>query len=391
MRIEYLGVGTIALALVASGCGSNEALNSTTLPNPTPQCQPSSAPKFAYVLNYADATISMYSVNSCTGVLTSTSPASIPTGIKTGINAEGMVIDPKSRFLYIANLVSNANDQATISMFTINPTTGLLTPTTPAMVATGFFPQGIAIDPSGRFVYTANSDDNTISMFTVDQLTGILAPTDPASIFVPPVFTSRSLDSSPGSVTADPTGHFIYVIDQDNGSISSFNVNANTGILTPTTPSGVVSGAYPLGLIVDPTDKFAYVPDEVENSIDMYTVDASTGILTPNPAFSVPGGNQPGWIAIHPSSKFVYVVNRSDNDIFTYDVDPTSGTLSYKSSISTGVAPYPITLDVLGNFAYVGNQQENTVSIFKIGSDGTLSATGKAATGGDPVNIVLTH
>ena len=43
-------------------------------------------------------------------------------------------------------------------------------------------PQGIAIDPLGRFVYTANTDDSTVSMFTINQSTGVLTPTTPASV-----------------------------------------------------------------------------------------------------------------------------------------------------------------------------------------------------------------
>ena len=93
-----------------------------------------------------------------------------------------MVIDPRGRFAYVANLVSNASDLSTISMYTINSTTGVITPTTPATVPTGWFPQEIAIDPLGRFVYTANSDDATVSMFTINQTTGVLTPTTPASV-----------------------------------------------------------------------------------------------------------------------------------------------------------------------------------------------------------------
>ena len=130
---------------------------------------PATKPEFSYVLTgYA---VSMFTVDSCTGMFTATTPASVPTGYSYPQNsdAEQMVVDPRGRFAYVANLVSNASDQATISMFTINPTTGVLTPTAPATVPTGFFPQEIAIDPLGRFVYTANSDDATVSMFTINQ------------------------------------------------------------------------------------------------------------------------------------------------------------------------------------------------------------------------------
>src|SRR5580704_16640365 len=137
------------------GCGNSAS-------NPK-ACTALSTPNYAYVLNDGDNTISMYSVNSCTGALIPNTPASISTGANA-FGSETMVVDPAGRFVYVANLGSNAVDLGTISMFTIDASTGLLTPTTPAMVSTGFLPQGIGIDPLGRFVYTANSDDNTVSM-----------------------------------------------------------------------------------------------------------------------------------------------------------------------------------------------------------------------------------
>jgi DNA-binding beta-propeller fold protein YncE len=176
----------VVLAGVASSCGGGSSMMNSG--NPNPSCIPETQPKFAYVLNYSDATISMYTVNSCTGALTETTPATVPTGVNNGFNAESMAIDPMGTFLYVANLGSNATAAGTISMFTINPTTGVLTATSPAMVAAGFFPQGITINSSGKFVYTANSDDNTVSMYTVDRRNGVLAATSPANTFVPPIF-----------------------------------------------------------------------------------------------------------------------------------------------------------------------------------------------------------
>jgi len=105
--------------------------------------------------------------------------------------------------------MSNAADLATISMYTINASTGVLSPTTPATVPPGYFPQGIAIDPSGKFVYTANSDDSTVSMYTIDQNTGVLTPTSPPTV---------AAGWSPGSVTVGPSGKFAYVAN--DGTIS---------------------------------------------------------------------------------------------------------------------------------------------------------------------------
>jgi 6-phosphogluconolactonase len=266
----------------------------------------------------------------------------------------------------------------------------VLTATTPVMVPTGFFPQGIAA--SANFVYTANSDDNSVSMFTINTNSGILTPLTPAETLVPPLFASRSSFSSPDFVTVDPSGRFVYVSDQGNGSISTFTINPSTGALVPTTPSGVIAGPDPFGVAVDPSSKFAYVPDETLNAIYMYTVDATTGALTSNPATYVPAGNQPSWVAIDPATRFAYAVNRIDNTVSMYTIDASNGTLTPNApaTVATGNAPFSIVVNSAGTFAYVTNQGGG-VSIYKIQSDGILSPTGTAKTGINPIVIALTH
>src|SRR5262245_18037305 len=126
-----------ALVLLDVGCGSNSAQH-----GPAP-CVPATPSGFAYLLNIG---VSMYTVNSCTGVFVATTPPSIPT-FPSLVGSEDMVVDRQGRFLYVANLVSNVMGPSAISMYTINSSTGLLTPTNPPTVPTGWFPQGIAIDP----------------------------------------------------------------------------------------------------------------------------------------------------------------------------------------------------------------------------------------------------
>jgi 6-phosphogluconolactonase len=390
MRAAFPRIVSLALLIViGTSCGRMATTPASTPPSSSANCIPSTHPAFAYVLNSSDATISMYNINSCTGSLTATNPATVPTGVDNGFNAESMAIDPTGSFLYVANLGSNATDAATVSMFAINPDTGVLTATSPAQVPTGFFPQGIAA--SANFVYTANSDDNSVSMFTINTGSGLLTPLSPSETVVPPLFSSRSSFSSPGFVTVSPSGQFLYVSDAGNGSISTFSISSETGALTPTDPAGVIAGPYPWKVIFDPEGKFAYVPDEDMGNVFMYTVDATTGTLTPNPAVLVPAGNQPAYMAVHPSGKFAYVVNRYDGTVSMYNIDPATGTLTPNtpSTVKAGTWPYPIAVNAAGTFAYVANQDGNSISIFGIGSSGLLTPAGTVQTGNNPVAIAL--
>lgn len=361
----------------------------TTPPGPSATCIPATRPTFAYVLNSVDATISMYTANSCTGALTAMIPPTVPTGVDNGFNAESMAMDPTGRFLYVANLGSNATDAATISMFTIDPVSGFLRATTRAQVPTGFFPQGIAA--STAFVYTANSDDNSVSMFVIDANSGELTPLSPRETFVPPVCKSCSAVSSPDFVTVHPSGHFVYVTDQDDGSISTFSIDSLTGTLMPTNPAGAMAGLDPWKLVFDPAGKFAYVPDRGLGRIWMYSVDAKTGTLTPNPRAFVPAGTWPAYMAVHPSGKFAYAVDRYSGNVAMYNIDPVTGTLSPTTpgTVQARSGAYPIAVNASGTFAYVGNQNDNSLSIYTINPSGMLVPAGTQRTGRSPVAIVV--
>jgi 6-phosphogluconolactonase len=370
MKHWSLHVTAFALLVAGLGCGGGSAPNAVTIP-PVPSCTPSSKPAFAYALDGAiqaggDGAISTYTVDSCTGALTPSAPATVA----TGSDPEDMAVDPSGRFAYAANLVSNASDEATISMYTINPTTGTLTPTNPPTVPTGFFPQGIAIDPLGRFVYTANSDDNTVSMFTINKSTGVLTPTTPPAV---------AAGWSPDGLRVDPSGRFVYVTNQDDDTVSMYTIDQTTGVLTPTSPATVPTGFSPFEITVDPAGKFAYVPNtyDTRNIVSEYTIDSSSGVLTPTETATA--GNQPTFVAIDPSSKFAFVVNRYDQTISEYRIDSSTGALTPNGTTGAGAAWWRAAVDPSGKFVYATGASGG-IAILNLSSDGTLTSAGSVST-----------
>ena len=388
----------LSLAVLLVGCGGNST--QPYLPVASSACVPASNPEFAYVLT--GYSVNMFTVNSCSGQFSMTTPAFVDTGYSYPQyeNSEQMVADPLGKFAYVANLVSNVSGPSSISMYTINSATGVLTPTTPATVATGWFPQGIAIDPLGRFVYTANSDDGTVSMFTINQTTGVLTPATPASV---PIQIPNSSISSPGFLTVDPTGRFLYTATylSNGAAVFMFSINQTTGVLTPTSPATVDTGGSPFQILVAPNDRFAYVVNNLSSSgesigVWQYAVNSTTGVLTPNTPAAVDAGNAPTGIAVDPSSRFAYVVNRLDNTVSMYTIDQTSGNLTLNATatnqtgtIATGDIPFRIGFDPTGKYLYVTNEQ-SPASIYTVNSDGTLTSAGVAGPETAGLSIAIT-
>jgi 6-phosphogluconolactonase len=376
------------LALTGFGCGGG---NMPPGSGANSACVTSATPEYAYMLNIGTAigaegdSVSMYTVNSCTGALTPTAPAVVATGSSPNQpGSEQMVVDPLGRFAYVANLISNATDQATISMYTINSGSGVLTPTTPATVPTGFFPQGITIDPLGRFLYTGNSDDNSISMFTINPSTGILTPTAPASV---------ATGKSPIGVMIDPTGRFAYSVSQDDDTVSMYTVNQSTGVLTPMTPATVGTGESPFGLAIDPTGKFAYVANAyapaTSLSLSQYTINPVSGVLTADTPSYVAAGQDTTAVAVDPSGKFAYATNRLDGTVSMFTINSSTGTLSSNGVVAAGTEPFQIAFDPSGKFVYVANEG-SAASVYEMNSDGTLAQIYADETGSGALSIAVT-
>lgn len=151
--------------------------------------------RFVYVSNATDGTVSGWTLGGG-GVLSTIGGSPFGTGFSTGANPGGMAIDPAGQFLYVAD---TANAQ--VVAFVINQSTGALSPMTGSPFATGNGTNGtgpfaVNIDPSGHFLYTGNTYDGTISMFTIDPSSGALSTIGGSPLSYNDVGTTPALGSN---------------------------------------------------------------------------------------------------------------------------------------------------------------------------------------------------
>ena len=289
--------------------------------------------KFAYVANAGDddpwdggpyGSISMYTINPTTGALTSTTGGINGTGI-TGTPEffNSVAVDPSGKFAYAADggwfpAGSSFVGDSSVSMYTINSTTGALTSI--GMIAAGTGPDSVAVDPAGKFAYVTNSASNDVSMYTINSTTGALTS-----------IGMIAAGTGPDSVAVDPAGKFTYVTNFNSNDVSMYTIDGTTGALTSI--GTIAAGTGPFSIAVDPTGKFAYVTNSGSNDVSMYTINATTGALTS--IGTIPAGSTPTSIAIHPSGKFAYVTNSASNNISMYSIDTTTGVLTLIGTIGT--------------------------------------------------------
>jgi len=99
----------------------------------------------------------------------------VGTPLAVGTQPESVAVDPTGRFLYVAN-TGNGTVAGSVTACSINASTGALTLIGTIATGGGLTSSTVAVqvDPSGQFVYTANGDGATVSAFTINQSTGAL-------------------------------------------------------------------------------------------------------------------------------------------------------------------------------------------------------------------------
>lgn len=167
-----------------------------------------------------------------------------------------------------------------IFVYKIDPATAKLTANDPAFGATpaGGGPRHLSFHPNGKWVYACNEMGNSVTAYAWDASAGTLtqiatAPTLPADY-------ANAAKNTTAEVKVHPSGKFVYVSNRGHDSIAVFDVNPQTGALTPKghVPSG---GKTPRGLNLDPTGTWMLAAHQSSDNVTVFKIDAGTGMPAP--------------------------------------------------------------------------------------------------------------
>ena len=340
-------------------------------------------PRFAYTANLNSDDISAFRIDAGSGALTSVS-APVSSG---GTQPFPVAADPTGRFLYVAH--EGSDD---VAAFRIDATSGALTGIGTPVPTGGADPDGLTVDPSGRFAYAGNVDganqftpaNQTISTFAINPTTGAL------TLSGTPI---ASGGLQPFSPAVDPSGRFLYTANFASSNVSAFLINASTGVISavPLQPFALTNAQQPFAVVISPSGRFVYVANRIDSNnptkgnVSVFAINLVDGSLTQITGSPYLAGVGPRSIAVHPSGRFVYVGNESDSTVTAYQADPLSGvlTLVTGSPFPVGGALRPITVDPSGRFLYAGRTGGAGVSAFAI--DTTTGALVTPEIGGAPV------
>jgi len=359
-----------------------------------------------YVLNNSVSgnRIYGYAVNETTGALGPLPGFPISTG-GVGVDlfiSEHLTIDRANQRLYAINGGSN-----TVSAYTINPTTGALTPLpfNPINLGSGSWVT-IAAHPSGSPLVIG--DGNIAGRLASYQITATTATAAAGSPF-------STGSTRPVSTVFSQDGAYVYTGANSNTSAAGFSVNATTGVLTAlagspfnfggttslayatdsagrifaanynsglvrafTTANGVpspVSGnpftsgltqtlhglLHPNGfyLVADRIDFFP----TINGRVGVYRVNGSGSATTLTAVTGSPfssGGLLTTILALNQAGSLLFAANGDSRNLTTFGVNPTTGALT---SLSTQTANTQGTSGRLTGMAYLSPSQCPTIAL----------------------------
>jgi 6-phosphogluconolactonase len=247
---------------------------------------------YLYAVSGSSANLWEFSIDSAGALHNLTnSPLLIDASVS---DAGAITIDPSGKYLYVTSDSAAGTD---IYAFTLNAGTGAASPIAGAVYPVDLFSNSILTDPAGKFVIAVSNGSSTlfglIAVFSLDSATGKLTA----------IGTPSHTGSDPSSLTTDPSGKFVYVADTADVTISAFTLDSTSGALSvvagspfPSGGQGTING--PLGIVADAAGKYIYVCN-ASNDISVFTFNSQTGVLTGlagSPFAS--GGNAPTGIAV---------------------------------------------------------------------------------------------
>ncbi|GAB1646531.1 hypothetical protein KRMM14A1259_69540 [Krasilnikovia sp. MM14-A1259] len=350
----------------------------------------------------------------------------------TGIvNGKSAVVSPDGKHVYVGT-VSDATNSG-IAMFSRNATTGALTQlaspnkclsngtVSGCTAAPGLlnYVYDVAISPDGKHVYAPGYTSKTVAELSRDSSTGALTPLagpnkclyDSGTASISGCTSARQIDGAVG-VAISPDGANVYVTSYTSNSLTVFDRNSTTGVLTQqagtagcitnAAVSGCTTGkglSQPRYIAISPDGTSLYVASFASQAVAVFQRNTSTGALTqasmPNACLydsgattitgctSAKGLSTAYGVTVAPNGRSVYVMALNGDTVAAFTRNTGTGVLTQLANpnaclyLSGGTVvpgcssaraidgPSSMTFSDDGLFAFVAGNSGNAVAAFR--------------------------
>lgn len=308
-----------------------------------------------------------------------------------------LAFHPNGKFLYAVNEADVTGTGGAVSAYALDRPTGKLTFLN-MQPSVGRGPCHISLDATGKAAFVSNYGEGTLTVLPVLPDGKLGAPSDSVRHAGSGPNTRRQDKPHVHSATVSPDNRFVYVCDLSLDKVFVYEIDAVRGSVKPaSTPFATVKpGSGPRHFTFSPDGKFAYVAEELTSTTAVFSRNAKTGVLTllQDAVATLPadfsGNNTSADIHTDATGKFLYQSNRGHNSLAIFSIG-TDGTISLVGQQDTmGKTPRNFLVDPKGEFVFAANQDTDNITIFRRDAKtGLLTYTGQSVSVPAPVCLKL--
>lgn len=255
----------------------------------------------------------------------------------------------------------------------------------------------LAVDANSGTLFVANYGSGSVAALPI-QSDGTLGTATSVQTQSGSGPSPRQKGPHAHSVELDPTHRFLLSANLGADRIFIYHFDPRTRQLTPSDPAATVvaAGSGPRHTAFHPNGRLLILLTELTAELQTYSWDGRLGHLqllhtvsTVAPDFK--GDRSASDLAITRDGRFVYVVNRGEDTLLVYAIKPRSGDLALVQRLpAQGHVPWALGLDMSGRWLLVANQASNTVNVFSVDSKtGVLSGPQATLAVPQPSSVVF--
>jgi 6-phosphogluconolactonase len=315
-----------------------------------------------------------------------------------------------SRFLYALSEIDdfNADHDGSVTAFSVDRTSGELNRLN-VVSSGGAIPAHLSIHRAGRHVLVANYIGGSVGVLPIRPDGSLGDPTDVVHN-TGPRMPDRAEDNPPGNfaisdhsgshvhmVASDPSGHFVVACDAGLDRIYVWTLDLATGKLHPAATPFVplIPGSAPRHFAFSRDGRTIYILCEQDSKIVVASFDPRTGALTPQQKVSTvtsyfQGSSLAAEILLSPNGRYVYASNRLGDSLAIFRVG-SDGSLTLIDEVWMH-ADYgrAMMFDPSGTFLYCANQRSDSVTSFRVNHEsGALDFTWHFTAVGSPTTFAF--
>ena len=297
------------------------------------------------------------------------------------------------RFVYAVNELQTFGGEpsGSVTAFAVDPASAKLTELN-VQSTKGAAPCHLVLDKSGRFLAVANYSGGNYSLFPVGSDGRLQAA---ATVVAGKPADGAGAKALGHMVGFDAQNKYLITADKGLNQMLVFRFDSKSGQLTlnDTPPVMLPPGSGPRHYAFHPSGRWVFTINEQGATITTFAWDAKTGGLTarssvPTRPAEVKTGST-AEIHAHKSGRFVFGSNRGHDSIVVFAIDQNSGRLTYLENRPTqGSTPRGFGIDPSGSYLLAANQRSDSVVVFRIDKQtGRLTPTGHTIEVGAPVCV----